>query len=48
LYFDPIDTLAPEIQARWKSPAEQDKMVEQAIAGAKSAQAASARASSVR
>jgi lysine 2,3-aminomutase len=48
LYFDPIDTLAPEIQERWKDPAQRDRMVETAIAAAKQAQAASARASSVR
>jgi lysine 2,3-aminomutase len=48
LYFDPIDTLSPEVQARWKSPAEQDRMVEAAIAQAKANQNASARASSVR
>ncbi|HEY3807534.1 MAG TPA: KamA family radical SAM protein [Kofleriaceae bacterium] len=48
LYFDPIDTLAPEIQARWKDPAEQDKMVEHAIAQARANQAATARASSIR
>ena len=32
LYFDPIDTLAPEIQARWKIAAEQDRMIDDAIA----------------
>jgi lysine 2,3-aminomutase len=48
LYYDPIDTLAPEIQARWKDPAAQDKMIEQAIAQAKLNHAQSARASSVR
>ena len=48
LYFDPIDTLAREIQARWKSPEEQDKMVEQAIAQARANQAATERASSIR
>jgi lysine 2,3-aminomutase len=48
LYFDPIDTLAPEVQARWKVAAEQDRMVEAAIAQAKANQNASARASSVR
>ncbi|MBV8760314.1 MAG: KamA family radical SAM protein [Deltaproteobacteria bacterium] len=48
LYFDPIDTLSAEVQERWKSPAEQDKMVELAIAQAKANQQASARASSVR
>lgn len=48
LYYDPVDTLAPEIQERWKSAAEQDRMVEAAIAQAKANQLASARASSVR
>jgi lysine 2,3-aminomutase len=48
LYFDPIDTLAPEIQEMWASPAQQQKMVESAVAAAKLAQAQSARASSVR
>jgi lysine 2,3-aminomutase len=48
LYFDPIDTLAPEIQERWKTAAEPDRMIAAAIEAARSAQAASARASSVR
>src|SRR4051812_31926053 len=48
LYFDPIDTLSAEVQERWKSKAEQDRMVETAIAAAKANQIASARASSVR
>ena len=48
LYFDPVDTLAPEIQARWKTVAEQDKMIDDAIAKARANVAASARASSVR
>jgi lysine 2,3-aminomutase len=48
LYFDPIDTLSPEVQERWKSAAEQDRMVEAAVAAAKANQNASARASSVR
>lgn len=48
LYFDPIDTLAPEIQAKWKIQAEQDRMVADAIAQAQANQASSARASSVR
>jgi lysine 2,3-aminomutase len=34
LYFDPIDTLAPEIAARWQSAAEQDAMIAAAIAHA--------------
>jgi lysine 2,3-aminomutase len=48
LYYDPVDTLSPEIQAKWKIPAEQERMVEAAIAQAKLNQVASARASSVR
>jgi len=31
LYFDPIDTLTPENQARWADPAEQDRMIEDAV-----------------
>jgi lysine 2,3-aminomutase len=48
LYYDPIDTLAPEVAERWKSAAEQARMIEAAVEAARSAQAASARASSVR
>ena len=48
LYFDPVDTLAPEVAERWKDPAEQDRMVKAAIDAARVSQAASARASSVR
>ena len=48
LYYDPVDTLAPEIQARWRSVAEQDRMIEEAIARAKANQQANAHASSVR
>ncbi len=48
LYFDPVDTLSPEIQTKWKSAAEQDRMVEAAIAQAKLNQIANAKASSVR
>jgi lysine 2,3-aminomutase len=48
LYFDPVDLLAPEIQERWRSAAEQDRMIEDAIARAKASQLANARASSVR
>jgi len=47
-YFDPIDTLTPDIQARWKDPAEQDKMVAAAIDAARAHLAATARASNVR
>lgn len=48
LYFDPIDLLAPEAAARWKDPAEQDRMIEQAIGQASLNHAATAHASSVR
>ncbi len=48
LYFDPVDTLVPEVQKRWADVAEQDKMVEAAIAAAKVSHDTSARASSVR
>ena len=47
LYFDPIDTLAPEVQARWSDPAQQDRMVEEAVAAARAALVANARASSI-
>ena len=48
LYFDPVDTLAPEVQARWRDPVEQEKMVNDAVAAAKAQHVATARASSVR
>jgi lysine 2,3-aminomutase len=48
LYFDPIDTLAPDIQARWQDKGEQQKMVDAAMQAAKDSLAASAHASSVR
>jgi len=48
LYYDPVDTLAPEIQERWRHPIEQNRMVEDAIAQARANQAASAPASGVR
>jgi len=48
LYFDPIDTLSPEVQERWKTATEQDRMVEAAVSQARQNQIASARASSVR
>ncbi len=31
LYYDPVDTLAPEVQKRWNDPAEADRMVADAI-----------------
>ncbi len=48
LYYDPIDTLAPEIQARWADAGEQDRMIEAAIAAARAQLAATAHASSIR
>ena len=47
LYYDPIDTLAPDVQARWRDPAEQDRMVADAIAAARAQLAATAHASSI-
>jgi lysine 2,3-aminomutase len=47
LYFDPIDTLSPESQARWRDEAEQQRMIEAAIAAAREAQASHARASTI-
>jgi lysine 2,3-aminomutase len=34
LYFDPVDTLSPEAQARWAVPALQDRMIAEAVAKA--------------
>ena len=34
LYFDPIDTLSPEAQARWAVPALQERMIAEAVAKA--------------
>ncbi|GAC1448798.1 MAG: hypothetical protein PVSMB8_07900 [Vulcanimicrobiaceae bacterium] len=34
LYFDPIDTLAPEAQARWAVPELQERMIAEAVARA--------------
>lgn len=48
LYFDPVDTLSPEVQARWRDPAQQEVMVADAIAAARRQLDATARASSVR
>jgi lysine 2,3-aminomutase len=31
LYFDPLEALAPEMQARWAVPELQDRMIEQAV-----------------
>jgi lysine 2,3-aminomutase len=48
LYFDPIDTLAPEQQTRWKDSVEQGHMIKTAIAAAQATLAATRHASSVR
>ncbi len=48
LYFDPVDTLTPEFQARWKDKAKQHQMIDAAVAQAQANHSASARASSVR
>jgi len=34
-YFDPLDLLSPEVQKRWRDPAEQDAMMADALAQAK-------------
>ena len=48
LYYDPVDTLAPEYQEKWKDKAEQDKMIARAIEAAQAQLASTAHASSVR
>ena len=48
LYFDPIDTLSPASQARWKDEAERERMIEAAVGAAREAQASNARASTIR
>jgi lysine 2,3-aminomutase len=35
LYFDPLRSLAPEQQARWASPVERERMIEEALAAAR-------------
>jgi lysine 2,3-aminomutase len=35
LYFDPIDTLAPEMQARWADPVAQEQMIAEALEAAR-------------
>jgi hypothetical protein len=47
LYFDPIDTLSPEAQARWRDPAEQDAMIAAATGAAADEVRRNARASSI-
>jgi lysine 2,3-aminomutase len=48
LYYDPLDTLTPEMQARWADPAEQQRLIDQAVEAATTALRRSAPASSVR
>ena len=48
LYYDPIDTLDPEIQARWKDPEKSGEMIDHAVAQERINQVQAARASSVR
>jgi lysine 2,3-aminomutase len=38
LYFDPIDTLSPAAQARWADPAQQERMIQDALARAGTSQ----------
>ena len=47
LYYDPIDTLAPEIRARWADPIEQDRMIADAVAAAEAELLRNTRASSI-
>jgi len=47
LYFDPIDTLAADAQARWRDPVERDRMIADARAAAEAALERNARASSI-
>jgi lysine 2,3-aminomutase len=47
LYFDPIDTLAPAMQDAWRDEGKRQQMIGDAVAKAKAAIQASARASSV-
>jgi lysine 2,3-aminomutase len=48
LYYDPLDTLTPEMQARWADPAEQQRLIDRAVEAATTALRRSAPASSVR
>ena len=47
-YFDPIDTLDPDIQKAWQDPARQDEFVANATAAAQKALAEHERASTIR
>ncbi|GAB4514005.1 MAG: hypothetical protein Tsb0020_32410 [Haliangiales bacterium] len=47
LYFDPISALSDEVKARWHDPAERERMIEAALAAARSGLKKSARASTV-
>ena len=46
-YFDPIDTLAEEVQKRWQDPEQQSRMIEDARKGAEDAIKRRAHASSI-
>lgn len=48
MYFDPVHSLAPEFQERWRDPREQDRMLDSALQAARDHQAATAHASSIR
>ena len=45
LYFDPVYTLSPEMQQTWRDPAEQARMVDEAVEAARSRVNATSRAS---
>jgi lysine 2,3-aminomutase len=47
-YFDPLHSLSPEVQKRWKSPIEQDAMLATALSHAKGRVRASMRPASPR
>ena len=47
LYFDPVDTLDEDNQARWANEAEHQPMVDAALAQARANMADAARASSI-
>ena len=47
VYFDPIDTLAPSIQADWRDEGKRKQMIQDAVARTKQVVQANARASSV-
>jgi lysine 2,3-aminomutase len=47
LYFDPIDTLAPAIQADWRDEGKRKQMIQDAVARTKEVVRANARASNI-